>query len=333
MSTAQITSERKVPVTLITGFLGSGKTSLLNHLLSSNPNTRFAIVENEFGEIPIDGQLVVSQTSGIFELSNGCLCCSLDREWMETALKLADKADDFDHLLIETTGMADPAPVLAPFISVPYLQKRFFISRTIALADASTLEESLSDTFEAKLQLTFADTLLVNKTDLVAPPYLDTIKGLLHSINPLAQVVDAKNGQPFAEIDLLQPQYNNTEEIDNLLNKIEKHHHHEHSHITSLSFTFSQPFDEKKLKLWLAYLLPIQGHAIYRIKGIFDIEGNTQKTIIQSVRQQLSVTATQNWKAGEERVSKVVIIGKDLKAEVIENRLKKCLAKEGVMEG
>ncbi len=168
-------TESKVPVTIITGFLGAGKTTLLNRLIAGYPEKKFAIIENEFGDIPIDQELVVNARDGIFEMSSGCICCSLNEELGQLLLKLSSPEYDFDHLLIETTGIAEPDAVAAAFLGTGK-ETKYILDGTICLADARDIAQNLQERGEAVRQVSFSDVILLNKTDLVNEEYLPKTK-------------------------------------------------------------------------------------------------------------------------------------------------------------
>lgn len=173
------------PVTILTGFLGSGKTTFLNHLLQQNPKTRYAIIENEFGEQGIDGELVVRPDETIVELNNGCLCCTLNDNLYDILNDLFDRREDFDEIVIEATGVADPTGLAQPFVSHPLIKEHFPLQGVICLVDAELVEDQLKDTEEAKSQIAYSDVLLISKTDLVDPDYVKELGHRLRSLNPL----------------------------------------------------------------------------------------------------------------------------------------------------
>lgn len=178
--------DKRIPVTILTGFLGAGKTTLLNHLISSYPDKKIAIIENEFGQIGIDNDLVIRPENGIFELSNGCICCTLNDELVETLENLLNSQHSFNHLLIETTGIAEPDAIAAAFLATPDIQKTFKVDAVVCIADAHHVADILNEREEARKQLTFADFVVLNKASEVSPEYLESVKTLLHQVNPFA---------------------------------------------------------------------------------------------------------------------------------------------------
>ena len=321
-----------IPVTILTGFLGAGKTSLLNQLIAVHPDKKFAIIENEFGEVPIDSDLVIGASDAIFELANGCICCSLNGELVETLEKLLDSGKVFDHLIIETTGMAEPDAVAAAFVSDPGIQSAFQLDGTICLVDAVSVQETLAEREEAVKQITFADHIVINKADDVQPHYLEALRSNLREMNPLASISLANYGHTAADLITLQAY-----EVAQLEQRIkdvvqdshshEHGHHHHHADVTAHSFTFEQAFDLLTFIHWSKVLLMIQGKNIYRIKGILNVGNEVSKMVFQSVRTQSAFTRAGDWPEGEPRLSRIVIIGKGLKREALEKALRSCLQK------
>lgn len=320
-----------IPVTILTGFLGAGKTSLLNQLIARYPEKKFAIIENEFGEIPIDGDLVVGAGETIFELANGCICCSLNGELVETLEKLLDSEKSFDHLVIETTGMAEPDAVAAAFVSDPGIQSAFRLDATICLADAVSVQDTLAEREEAKKQISFADLIIINKANEVQPHYLQALQANLKEMNPLASICTANYG--FTDAELLGL---NAYEAGNLVERINSvvkedhptHLHHHHHDITAHGFVFEQAFDLLTFIHWSRVLLMVQGKNIYRIKGILNTGKDNGKMVFQSVRSQAAFTRAGDWPENEPQLSKIVIIGKGLKREALEKALRSCLQKQ-----
>lgn len=319
-----------IPVTILTGFLGAGKTSLLNQLIANHPDKKFAIIENEFGEVPIDGDLVIGASDNIFELANGCICCSLNGELVETLEKLLDSGKVFDHLIIETTGMAEPDAVAAAFVSDPGIQSAFQLDGTICLVDAVSVQETLSEREEAVKQITFADHIVINKAQDVQEHYLAALRVQLQEMNPLAKISTANYGHTDA--DLLQLNAYEAGQLEHRIKVVvgDAHHHghhHHHHDVTAHSFTFDRPFDLLAFIHWSKVLLMIQGKNIYRIKGILDVGKEVSKMVFQSVRTQSAFTRAGEWPEDEPRLSRIVIIGKALKREALEKALSSCLQK------
>lgn len=329
---------KRIPVTILTGFLGAGKTTALNHLIQNHPNTKFAIIENEFGDIAIDNDLVIDADSDIFELSNGCICCTLNGELVETLRDLVEGDYIFDHLIIETTGIAEPDGVAAAFVSEPAVQQYFQLDATICMVDAHHAAEALREREEAKRQVTFADHLVINKASEVSVEVLHALKAQLQQANPLASLELCDQGKLASGA--LQLQAYDQQRVQALLSK-ERHaahnepghvcddhcdHDHHHSDIVTQSFVLKAPLDVLKFRHWLNVLLMIQGKHLYRVKGIIDFQYQDQKTILQSVKQMCVFSSGGAWSVGEERESRIVFIGKHLKRDVLQKQLNHCMA-------
>lgn len=329
-----MSEEKIVPVTILTGFLGSGKTTFLNHVLKHFKDKKFAIIENELGEEGIDGELIVKSEDDIFEMNNGCLCCTLNDNLYDLLAKLWQRRADFDELIIETTGIADPAGVAMPFLGDPKVGEFFKLERVVCLTDASLVLGQLEDTQEAPLQVAFSDVILVNKTDRIDAETTEELKGILQGINPFAKVLDG-NFEVYPVDEIWETQRKTAFEfrpsrLKNLPTKsgvFSQHQHHFHSDIVSLSFRFEEPFNYHELYYRLTVFLKFQAKDIYRVKGIVYAEGHSKRVIVQSVGEFLSITYGETWKDGEPRFSRMVFIGKLLRPEGFEKLMRDSLAK------
>lgn len=317
-----MTKSIKIPVTIITGFLGAGKTTLLNRLISEHPEKKFAIIENEFGDIPIDQELVVNAKDGIFEMSNGCICCSLNVELGELLQKLMSDAYEFDHLIIETTGIAEPDGIAAAFIGGNREQK-FYLDGTVCLADAHDIIQNLEERGEAPKQISFSDLILLNKSDLVTTEQLNEAKTRIKKHNAEAPIFECSFGK--VEMDVLNLKAYDGNSLENKL--LNPHHHHHHNELVAHSFEFKEPLFAEKFEHWINMLLFLSGYQIYRIKGILNLEGETHKIIFQSVRSNSKIEVGSQWMAGEIRKSKIVFIGNNVKKEALEKGLNGCIKK------
>lgn len=335
----------QLPVTVLTGFLGAGKTTFLNHMLLKNKATRYAIIENEFGEQSIDAELVVRPDDTIVELNNGCLCCTLNDNLYDILNNLFDRREEFDEIIIEATGVADPAGLAQPFIAHPLIKQYFPLKGIICLVDAELIEDHLKETEEAKGQVAFSDVLFINKTDLVAEGYVNFLVNKLKAINPLAAVVlGNKNDFPDIHLDQNDSQLeekflqNNhhlkLSEHENHfpVQKPHAHHHHEHTkEINSLTFFYDQPFDQDSLQHHLMVYLMLQSAGLYRMKGLFWIEGSDIQYVLQSVGKRLDVEEKRTWRPEEAKKSMIVFIGKNLQRKGLEKLLNRCLSKKYVV--
>ncbi len=331
-------NNNRIPVTIITGFLGAGKTTLLNHLIEKYSDKKFAIIENEIGEIGIDGALIVGADDHIFELANGCICCSLNNDFINTLNQLSDSSYTFNHLLIETTGIADPDTIIEAFISNPTIQARFVIDSVIGLADAVNLEEMLDEQPEVRKQLSLADIILLNKTDAVRKEYAQELHQLLEKLNPLAQVYSVAFSN-ISDIEIIDTfcfsekaietstlAFNSLRiikaEVDTpSLVKTNKHQHQ----IYTEGFIIAGAFDYEKFKLWIQTFILFNKKTLFRIKGIICFENKDSKFVFHSIRsnyQLEEITSEEN----AVKFSKLIFIGKNLNRDLLEDNLYQLLA-------
>ncbi len=329
----------RTPVTIITGFLGAGKTSLLNHLIGQHPDTRFAIIENEFGDIGIDNDLVIQDSSGdgIFELSNGCICCELNDELLKTLGRLVRSGKTFDHLLIETTGMAEPDGVAATFMADVAVQEYFRLDAVVCVVDAGQIEDMLEEREEARRQLAFADVVVLNKQGSVSPAYLEKVQSFLAQSNPFAEIYRADYGKVSSTI-MQQGAYESEAARQKLIRAVQEaathgHHHHDghhhhHEGVEAHSFTLTKPLDMLKFVHWSKFLLLMYGKNIYRIKGILHFQAEPQPVIFQSVRTQFAFDRLEAWPDGAAPNSRIVFIANNVKRQVLEKGLNSLGASE-----
>jgi len=328
------------PVTIITGFLGAGKTTYLNHLISQDSGIRYAIIENEFGEQGIDSELILRPDDTIVELNNGCLCCTLNDNLYDILNELFDRRDDYDEIIIEATGVADPTGLAQPFITHPMIKKQFPLKGIICLVDAELIEDHIKETEEAIKQITFSDMLLLNKTDLVSESYLTELRGKMEQLNPLAKIV-LGNKDNFPTVDLTQ-QNKRLEELFTknkkpieiiqveqsfLMQKPHSHHHHHHTEeINSQTFIIDKPLNKAALNSHLFVYLTFQAKDLYRLKGLVWIDGSEDQHLIQSVGKRVNLNEKRRWEEGEHKQSVLVFIGKNLQRSGLEKLLNRCVA-------
>jgi G3E family GTPase len=314
----------KIPVTILSGFLGAGKTTFLNDILLKNKETRYAIIENEFGDQGIDNELVLRPDETIVELNSGCLCCTLNDNLYDILNELYERRSEFDEIIIEATGVADPTGLAEPFIVHPLIKKHFPLRAIICLVDAELVEDQLTDTEEAINQITFSDILLINKVDLVSEEYVTVLEGRLRQLNPLATIVKGHKDQ-FPKIDfcrnhdkleevLLHSQKNLThssEQSNFPVQKPHSHHHHKHTEeVNSHTFVFDTPFDLRQLQLQLSVYLTFQAKQLYRMKGLVWLENEDQQFILQSVGKKLQ-------RQGLERMLKICLSKTKIETEKV----------------
>ena len=325
-------SLKTIPVTIITGFLGSGKTTFLNQIIKQNPEKRFAIIENEFGEINIDSQLVISTSENIFELSKGCICCTLNGDLAALLNKLVTGDYEFDHLIIETTGIADPSAVAAVFLTDYNIQTVFKLDGVICLVDAENVLDILGVQEEASKQIAFSDFLIFNKVSQTDVKLRNEITATITGINPLAGITFCNfadtDTTPLLNIGAYQKEKNqyklgfqSSKQPAMLIKQ------HIHNDIVSQGYIIGESLDLLKIRHYFTVMLFIQGTYFYRIKGILNIEGLDRKLIIQSVKGAPVFTDGDVWQENEVRETRIVFIGKSLKREILEKGIRQCIYK------
>jgi G3E family GTPase len=306
----------KIPVTVITGYLGAGKTTLLNRILSEKHDKNYAVIVNEFGEIGIDGALVVGADEDIFEMSNGCICCSVRGDLIETIDNLLKSGRAIDNIIIETTGLADPAPVAQTFLQEEFVRSKTQLDAILTVVDAKHISVELEASREAKEQIAFADILLLNKIDLVEN--VDALEQTLRTINPLAKIYHTKQSDIDLELILSQ----NAFALDRTLvkdpNFLSHHQHHHHDDdVQSFSLESDIPLDREKFSSWMQWVLEHFGMDMLRTKGIISFKGDDERFVVQGVHQLLEGVAQRSWGADESRSSQLVFIGRNLPEDII----------------
>ncbi len=322
-----------IPVTIITGFLGSGKTTLLNNIIGKYSDRKFAVIENEFGDIGIDGGLILDEVQNIFELTNGCICCSLQGDFINTIESLLESSYQFDHLLIETTGIADPDSIVNAFISTEMLQEKFIIDSVICVADAVNIEDFIDEQREVRKQMALADQILLNKADSVRPAYINELIQQIRSINPLAKC-DAVSYSNISTISILDNYSFTGASIEKTTNDfplpgglmLDKNRLLNAHDITSEAFIIHGDIDLDKFKTWMSGFLFFNGHAIFRVKGILSIYDSNLQSIFQAVKNSYKFEDGKSW-GEQERYSKFVFIGKHLDRQMIEKSLAELVIK------
>src|SRR5262252_4982889 len=358
------TSE-KIPVTVLTGYLGAGKTTLLNRILSEPHGQKFAVIVNEFGEIGIDNDLVVGADEEVFEMNNGCICCTVRGDLVRIINGLMRRKGKFDAIIVETTGLADPAPVAQTFFMDEAVGAKTKLDAVVTVADAKWLSERLKDAPEAKNQIAFADVILLNKTDLVSKDELNEVESRIRAINQYARLHKTQR----CAIPLPEVLGRNAFDLDRILD-IEPafledehghdhdhghdHHHHDHDHghdhdhdhnhhhndhdhhgglkhyhdedMQSLSLKTDRPLDPDKFFPWIQKLVAEDGPAILRSKGILSFKDDPDRFVFQGVHMILDGDHQRAWKDDEKRESRVVFIGKQLPEEKIRTGFESCIA-------
>ena len=315
----------RVPVTVITGFLGSGKTTLVNRILAEQHGRKVAVIVNEFGEISVDGQLILNQDQEeLVEFNNGCLCCTVRGDLVDTLANLKDRTD-LDAILIETTGLADPAPVASTFFVADQLKSETRLDSFVTLADAVNLERNLAQSEEAREQIAFADIILINKIDLVSESQVAEVERMIRTLNPFARIhytehstigLDKVFGVGAFDLDAKL-------EVDpTFLDDLE--HEHDQS-VGSFFLREERPIDINRFMLWLTPLLQERGEDLFRSKGIFYAQGFKERVVFQSVRMLTAMKPDRPWKPDEKKSTEYVVIGRNLDREEFAEGLAGCV--------
>ncbi len=315
----------KHPVTLLTGFLGAGKTTFLNALMAWKPDTRFAIIENEVGETGIDGDLIVGADDNLMALNNGCICCSLNDNLLTILQNLHEQSHEWDELLIEATGIADPAGVASPFFNHPAIQKHFALRQIIGLVDGTAIQAQLGADDTAAKQIAFSDTLLINKTDRLSEADKQNCRAMLRQSNPIATIHEGHQGN--YPVTVMLNQHREPFEASGSVPETRDEQGHAHHDIQALTFRFEEPFDVDLLSNALKAFLVFQAKDVYRIKGVVVDHQRPNRQWIQTVMDTVAVEEGEPWSANEKPESEMVVIGKNLRRKGYERMLRKGLAK------
>ena len=329
----------QIPVTVLTGYLGAGKTTLLNRILSEDHGRRYAVIVNEFGEIGIDADLVVGADEEVFEMNNGCICCTVRGDLIRVLQGLmkrqASAARGFDAIIVETTGLADPGPVAQTFFVDEDVKAKTRLDSVTTVVDAKNILARLADSREAREQIAFADQIVLNKTDLATEAELAVIETRLRRLNPIAKIHRAARANvpldqileqgafDLARIVAIEPHFLGAahgeeghvhdEHCDH--DGHDHHEPHDHRHdddIRGLSFRLDRPVNGEKMTRWLNDLLAAQGPDILRAKGIVSVAGEDRRLVFQAVHMMLEGDLQSPWREGEPRESRMVFIGRNL---------------------
>jgi len=321
--------KRGMPVTIITGFLGSGKTTLLNHILSNNHNLKVAVLVNEFGDIDIDSQLLVSVEENMLSLSNGCICCTINDDLLDTVYQVLESEQKVDYLIVETTGVADPLPIILTFLS-PELRDLVRLDSVLTLIDAENFTPSYFESDAALQQIIYGDIILLNKIDLVTEEKVKELETSISTIKQGASILCCENAKiPLPLIlDIQRSNVNNypQNELESSHDHHHEHdHHHDHSHhleidgFVSVSFECDRPFNVDKFQNFITDNIMAK---VYRAKGILWFAESELKHIFQLSGKRYDLN-TEEWQTPQK--NQLVMIGKDISADNLRAKLQECI--------
>jgi G3E family GTPase len=336
MEKKKTTNESRIPVTVLTGYLGSGKTTLLNYILSQNHGYKIAVIENDFGEVGVDIEILKenitsTSTEQLIEMKNGCICCTVREDLIKILIELAQKKHKFNYVIIKTTGIADPAPIAQTFFIDKFCSKYFYLDAIVTIVDCKHFEQHLDEKKDEGIeneiteQIVLADKIILNKIDLVEKEYIERLKSRIKKINKNVEIILSEK----SIVDLSKILKISAFDINTVLSLepdfLESHEHQHDKSISSIGIVFEGQINKFKLNIFINDLLDKRENDLYKYKAILNIKGSDNKYVFEGIHRNFTENLSSRWEFNEKRVNKLCFIGKNIDKNMIEEEIKQCL--------